>query len=54
MVDILIYYFRRNIKNLNPFAKPHVPKTEVGEVNTNEEVQKDARIRKIKEEKENG
>ena len=42
------------MKNLNLFTKLCVPKTEVGKVNTNEEVQKDVRMRKIEEEKENG
>ena len=54
MVGILIYHFGRNMKNLNPFTKPCVPKTEVEEVKINEEVQKDVRIRKIEEEKVNG
>ena len=55
MVDALINHFGRNMKNLNPFAKPCKPKTEVGEVNTNEEApQKDTRMTKIVEENEYG
>ena len=51
MVVILVHHFGRNMKNLNLSAKVQVPKTEVEKINTNKEVQKDARMRKIEEER---
>lgn len=55
MVDMLIHQFRWNMKKLNPSAKPHVPTTEVGEGNLNEEEQQqEETTRKNIEEKECG
>ena len=54
-VDMLIHHFGWNMKELNPFDKPHEPTTVVGEVKENKEAQqKDARTRISAKEKEYG
>ena len=48
MVEMLIHHHRRDVKTLNPFAKPYEPNTEVEEENIKEEIQQiDSRTHKI-------